>query len=95
LFESRVKGTLRAEIGTKVGYHLAEVRFETAKPSTIVRAVIRGPHPPTAQEVASLEKKLPKPPDGTNMELRVRFVETATINRDGPLFTDGEFGKAE
>jgi len=95
LFESRVKGTLRAEIGTKVGYHLAEARFETAKTLTIVRAVIRGPHPPTAQEVASLESKLPKPPDGTNMELRVRFVETATINRDGLLFTDGEFGKAE
>jgi uncharacterized hydrophobic protein (TIGR00271 family) len=95
LFESSVKGILRAETGTKAGFHLAETRFETTKNSTIVRAVIRGPHPPTAQEVATIENKLPKPPGGTNIVLRVRFVDTMTINRDGLLFTDNELGKLD
>lgn len=91
LFETDVRGTLRQETGVSTGYHLAEVRFETLEGATIVRAVVRGPNPPTAQQVVDLESKLPAPPDGTAIELRVRFVETVIVGRNGLLYTDVEF----
>jgi hypothetical protein len=42
-----------------------------------------------------MEARLPPPPDGMAIELRIRFVQTTTINRDGLLFTDVEFGEPE
>ena len=42
-----------------------------------------------------METKLPSPPDGTPVELRVRFVQTEIINRDGPLYEDNGFGTSE
>jgi len=95
LFETSVRETLRQQVGASSGYHLAEVRFETTEDTTIVRAVVRGPNPPSAQLVASVESLLPAVPDGTSIELRVRFVQTAIINRDGLLYTDTDFGESE
>lgn len=92
LFETNVRGTLRQELGSLEGYHLAEARFETTEDTTIVRAVVRGPNPPTASDVANMESKLPQPPDNTVLELRVRFIETVIVNRSGILFTDSDFG---
>jgi uncharacterized hydrophobic protein (TIGR00271 family) len=95
LFEASTRGTLRREISASAGYYLTDVRFETTNGITIVRAVVRGPNPPTAQEVAALESKLPLPPYGTSIELRIRFVETVIVNRYGLLYTDSGFGDAE
>jgi uncharacterized hydrophobic protein (TIGR00271 family) len=95
LFETSVRETLRQEVGASAGYHLAEVRFETTEATTIVRAVVRGPNPPSAQQVAEVESQLPAVPDGTSSELRVRFVQTAIINRAGLLYTDTDFGESE
>jgi uncharacterized hydrophobic protein (TIGR00271 family) len=95
LFETSVRGILRQEISSSPGSYLAEVRFETTTDTTIVRAVVRGPNPPASAQVAAMEARLPPPPDGTAIELRIRFVQTTTINRDGLLFTDVEFGEPE
>jgi len=95
LFESTTRGILQQEIGASAGSHLVEVRFETASDTTIVRAVVRGPASPSATQVAAMETKLPSPPDGTKMELRVRFVQSMIINRDGRMFTDVEFDTSE
>lgn len=51
-----------------------------------------GPHPPSSSQVAAMEAQLPSPPDGTRIELRIRFVETNIITRDGPLYQDAGFG---
>jgi len=95
LFEARVRGTLRQAINASVGSYLADVRFETAKPTTIVRAVVRGPTPPSADQVAAFESRLPSPPDHTTIALRIRFVHTTTITRDGSLYEDMELGTKE
>jgi hypothetical protein len=100
LFETATRFTLQQNIDASPGSHLAEVRFETIADktgpgTTIVRAVVRGPQPPSPAQIAEMEAKLPFPPDGTEKELRIRFVMTSIINRDGPLFEDGEFGSEE
>jgi uncharacterized hydrophobic protein (TIGR00271 family) len=96
LFETAVRTTLGQVIDHSTGSHLAEVRFDTVPGSagrgtTIVRAVVRGPVPPSASQVAAMESQLPTAPDGTALELRVRFVETTVINRDGRLYKDAGF----
>ena len=95
LYETSVRETLRRQVEASNGYYLSEVRFETTRDATIVRAVVRGPSLPSAQQVARMESQLPPVPDGTSLELRIRYVQTAIINRDGPLYTDTDFGEGE
>jgi len=99
LFETATRFTLLQNIDASPGSHLAEVRFETVagedetrRGTTIVKAVVRSPQPPSPAQIAAMEAQLPSPPDGTAIELRIRFVMTSIINRDGPLFEDREFG---
>jgi hypothetical protein len=61
----------------------------------IIRAIVRGPEQPSAEQVAALEAKLPTPPDRKKVELRIRFVHTTIIDRNGPLNEDVEFGTIE
>ncbi len=95
LYESTTQFTLQHEINASAGDYLVEVRFEKVQGTTIVRAVMRGPAPPSAALIASMETKLPSPPDGTIVELRIRFVQTIIINRDGQIFTDAGIGTIE
>jgi hypothetical protein len=84
LYEASTRFTLQKEIKSSLGSHLVEVRFDKTVPGkNIVRAVVRGPHPPSAAQVLALEAKLPIPPERKIVELRIRFVQTAIINRDG------------
>ena len=92
LFETKTRLTLHQEIDASAGGHLVEVRFGKSAGETIVRAVIRGPTPPTSAQVAELENRLPSPPDGTRVNLRIRFVELTIIGRAGPLDSDAAFG---
>jgi uncharacterized hydrophobic protein (TIGR00271 family) len=92
LYETTTRFTLQQKINASAGSYLVEVRFETVPGTTIVRAVVRGPNSPSAAQVAAMEAQLPSPPDGTIVELRVRFVQTTIINRNGPLYEDIEFG---
>jgi uncharacterized membrane protein len=96
LFETAARTTLGQVIDRSAGSHLADVRFETVSDeagpgTTIVRAVVRGPLPPSASQVAAMEAQLPSPPDGTALELRIRFLETTVINRNGELYKDAGF----
>jgi uncharacterized hydrophobic protein (TIGR00271 family) len=95
LFETSVRETLRQQVAESAGDHLVEVRFERIEDMTIVRAVVRGPNSPSAEQVARMESLLPTPPDRPSIELRVRFVQTVTINRDGLLYTDIDFRESE
>lgn len=96
LYETSVRSTLQEEIKDSVGSHLVEVRFDETVPGrNIIRAVIRGPRPPSAAQVATLEAKLPSPPRRTIVELRIRFVETTIVNKEGPLYEDEQFGATE
>ena len=89
VFKSSVERTLTQKVNASPGSHLVEVRFDQAGQTTIALAVVRGPHAPTAQEIAELESKLPLTPAGTKAELRVRFVETMILNRNGEVIDAG------
>jgi len=91
MYETRTRFTLQQDIHATAGSHLAEIRFETLQGTTFVKAVVRGSTPPSAAQVAAMEAKLPSPHDGTQVELRIRFVQTLIINRDGPLYQDNGF----
>lgn len=93
LYETTIRLTLKQASNALAGSHVAEVRFETTEKTLIIRAVVRGPSPPSVAQVAALEAQLPTPPDGKQVELRIRFVETTILNRDGRLFTDVEFAR--
>ncbi len=88
LFETKTRRILQQEISVVDGNFLAEVRFEDQNTSTIIHAVVRGPNQPSIQQVIALEKKLPLAPNGKPIELRVRFVYTTVINREGYLYQD-------
>jgi hypothetical protein len=57
----------------------------------IIRAVVRGPNPPSTEQVAAMEAKLPAHPKGYPLELRIRFIQTMIIGRDGQLLKDATF----
>jgi uncharacterized hydrophobic protein (TIGR00271 family) len=90
LYETTTRAVLRRALEALEGSHLTEVRFEGTPRTTIIRAVVRGPAPPSAAQIAAMEDQLPAPPDGTRPELRVRFVETVVLTRKGRSFTDTE-----
>jgi hypothetical protein len=83
LFEKRVRAVLGDRFGDPSGFHLVEVRIARQADQTIVRAVVRGPKAPSAEEVAAIQATLPLPPDGSALRLRVRFVEIAIVTPQG------------
>lgn len=91
LFETKTRFTLQQEINSSPGSHVSGIRFEKVPGKTIVRAVVRGPNPPSATQVAVMEDQLPPSPDGTTVTLRIRFVQLMIIDRDGLLHSDTEF----
>jgi uncharacterized hydrophobic protein (TIGR00271 family) len=96
LYEASTRTTLQKEIKDSVGSHLVEVRFdETVPGKNIIRAVMRGPNPPSPAQVAAMEATLPVPPYRTIVELRIRFVQATIINKEGSLYEDVEFGTTE
>ncbi len=87
LFETYVRGAVRQGLESRPGAHLVEVRFDfTPGDRLIIRAVLRAPEAPTAEAVAAIADRLPAAPGGEQLELRVRYVNTLIIGRDGPLF---------
>ncbi|MDZ7654134.1 MAG: TIGR00341 family protein [Burkholderiaceae bacterium] len=95
LFETKTRYALQQEINSSLGSYVTGIRFEEVPGKTIVRAVVRGPNPPSATQVAALEDRLPTPPDGTTVTLRIRFVQVMIIDRDGLFHSDTAFGTDE
>jgi uncharacterized hydrophobic protein (TIGR00271 family) len=96
LYEASTRSILQKEINPSVGNHVVAVQFDKiVRGKNIIRAVVRGPEQPSAEQVAALEAKLPTPPDRKKVELRIRFVHTTIIDRNGPLNEDVEFGTIE
>ena len=65
-FETTVNEILRNEIDPLPGSFVTEVGFETTSNTTIIRALVRGPNPPSPEQVGELEAKLPVPPMAQN-----------------------------
>lgn len=58
-YKTAIRKTIQEELVKFPGSYLADVRFEIKTGVVIVRAVVRGPHELTPNEVASIEAKLP------------------------------------
>lgn len=95
LFETKTRFLLQQEVDSSLGSYLVGVRFERKAGTTVVRAVVRGPNPPSASQVAAMQDLLPPAPDGTRVTLRVRFVQLLIIDRDGQMNSDVNFGDDE
>lgn len=88
VFETKTDSILRSKIISESNY-LASLRFiEKDGEHCIIMAALVAPGPPTAAQVAELEKLLPPHPEGKSVELRLRYAQTMVVNRDGQLFYD-------
>lgn len=85
-YEAETKSTIARALADLPGDYLAEVRFGSEKGTAVVDAVVRGPAAPTPTQVAAIESQLPAALDDAKPQLRIRFVETTTIGRDGPIY---------
>jgi len=92
IYESNVTQTMERECALHDACYLAGVRFVESPDNVIIYAVVRGRNIPTAEQVAAMEKNLPAHPKNKPVELRARYVPTATINRDGVMFDDNVTG---
>ncbi len=88
LFESQVRAALRHRFDDDSRFHLVSVRFAKSADATIVRAVVRGPKPLSAEEIAVAQQELPTPPNSTALDLRVRFVEVTIMTPHGPVLVN-------
>lgn len=92
IFETKTESILRSQINSSKGSYMLIIRFnEREKEKCIVSAGMVAPSPPTAEQVAVMEKSLPPHPEGKTVELHVRFAQTMIINREGQLFKNAEF----
>jgi uncharacterized hydrophobic protein (TIGR00271 family) len=87
LYRSQTEDVLRQEVAQWPGAYLAEVRYEDTDEGTVVRAVVRAPEPPTAEQVGEAEAKLPLAPGTASTDLRVRFVRVEVITPQGEIYT--------
>ena len=90
LYAAAVRTVLKADLVQYPGTYLADVRFNQTDGSVIVRALVRGPAPFSAQQVAKMEATLPPPRGKLRSELRVRYVHTTAMSGKGPLFSPEE-----
>ncbi len=88
LFLSGVRTELRRYFDDMAGFYLVDVRVAKDAHVTTIRAVIRGMKPPSPAEVARAQAKLPQPPDGSTLNLRVRFIEIDVVTPDGQVAPD-------
>jgi uncharacterized hydrophobic protein (TIGR00271 family) len=88
LFESQLRAGLRRYFDRMPGFQVGDLQLAREADATVVRAVVRGPKVPSAEEVAAARSDLPPPPDGSVLKLRVRFIEVVIMTPHGPVAGD-------
>lgn len=94
VFESSTNSILEKHISEIDGNYLAETRFDKISNKTVVIAVIRGPKNLTMEEIANLETKLPRSPDNSEVHLRIRYVNTFTLDKYGIIYKESSSKKS-
>ncbi len=90
IYEVRTHAILLAEVRKVEGDYLDDIRYQITRKALIVRAVVRGPHQLTSEQVAAIEAKMLPARNGLAIDFRVRFIQTTVITGHGLLFTDSE-----
>jgi uncharacterized hydrophobic protein (TIGR00271 family) len=92
VFETKTESILQTKINSSSSYLIPPIRFiESDKKVCTVAAGMVAPSPPTAEQVAALEKELPPHPEGKLVQLRLRYAETILMSSKGRLFTGSGF----
>jgi len=91
LFETRTEAVVRKKIVSDSSNILMVNFFEKDKDHCVIMVPMVAPAPPTAAQVAALEKELPPHPEGKSIELRFRYAQSIVVNRHGQLFGGDAF----
>lgn len=93
LYEASVRGALQVEAATHQGAFLADVRFRRQTEGLVVTAVYRTPVPFTPDQVALIERGLPRASGDANLQLRIRSIPITVASSQGYLYAtdDQEF----
>jgi uncharacterized membrane protein len=87
-YEAAVRAALQLEAATHQGAYLADVRFRREVGRTVVTAVYRTPVPFAPEQVALIERGLPRA-DG-DLELRIRSIPITVASRQGYLYANDD-----
>ncbi len=88
LFESKVRNALLEHFTPETGFYLAEIRFAYPKGAMVIKAVLRGPKPPSVADVAAVQANLPASWHGLKLDLQVRFIQLLIITPHGVILND-------
>jgi uncharacterized membrane protein len=90
LYKVKIHAILQEEVSKVEGDYLDDIRYQKTPGALIVRAVVRGPHQLTPEQVAAIGSKILPNPNGLATDFRVRFVQATVITSHGFLYTDSE-----
>ena len=83
-YEAAVRTALQLQVATHQGAYLADVRFRREVGRTVITAVYRTPVPFAPEQVALIERGLPRA-DG-DLELRIRSIPISVASSQGYLY---------
>jgi uncharacterized hydrophobic protein (TIGR00271 family) len=86
IFENTVRNILTEKIDALPGNLLSDVLFNREKGKIIIRAEVTGTELPNESQVATMENQIPANYLGLTNELRIRFVKTEVITKNGRIF---------
>ena len=86
IYENTVRNILTEKIDALPGDLLSDVLFNREKGKLIIRAEVTGTELPNESQIASMESQIPANYLGLNNELRIRFVKTEVITKNGRIF---------
>ncbi len=83
VFENITRNLLTKQVNETPGNFLSEVRFNKENGKLVIRAVVTGTEPPNSIQVGLMENKIPANYLGLPNKLRIRFMKTEVITREG------------
>jgi uncharacterized hydrophobic protein (TIGR00271 family) len=83
IFENITRNLLIQQINKTPYDYLSEIRYNNEDGKLVIRAVVTGTEPPDSTEVGLMENKIPSNYLGLPNELRVRFIKTEIITKQG------------
>ena len=85
VFENSTRNILTEHIDSTLGNFLSNVRHNSEEGKMTIRAEVTGTELPNENQVALLENQIPGNPLHLPNELRIRFVKTEIMTRNGRL----------
>jgi uncharacterized hydrophobic protein (TIGR00271 family) len=85
IFENITRNLLTEKVNETPGNFLSEVRYNKENGKLVIRAVVTGTELPNSTQVELMENKIPANYLGIPNELRIRFLKTEVITKEGRI----------